>query len=223
MEPEASGVGVDMRWWRAVVIPMVLAGTLLGAAPAYGHVALLSTNPAEGASLDTPPSQAVLVFSESLNRDLTQVALTVNDVPTPPPAPRRITGGTLTVPLPESSGRFRIVYRAVGSDGHRIDGQLRFTVSGTGHSHPAPADPAPAIGGSEAPANVTADDRNAPWWPVALGALLLLGTLAYVLTIGRNRGKDTSSSVATTTESHDPGDQPGQHPGDSGPDDRPTG
>ncbi|HEX6076364.1 MAG TPA: copper resistance CopC family protein [Micromonosporaceae bacterium] len=212
-----------MRWWLTAVV-MVLAGALLGTTPAYGHVGLVSSDPADGATLDTSPNQAVLAFSDPVNRDLSQVALTIDETPTPLPAPSRIVGGTITVPLPGGPGRYRIAYRAVGTDGHRIDGRVRFTVTGPPGSRPSQpdtVDSAPATepdDGSTSPAVavvVSEDQGGGPFWPVVLGALLLIGALAYVLTIGRNRGEETTSSGGTTIESRNRGDQPeGDHPED---------
>lgn len=208
-----------MRWWRAAVVPVMLAGILLGAAPAYGHVVLVSSDPADGARLDAPPSQVVLVFSEPVNPKLSRVALTIGQTPTPLPSLVRILDDTITAPLPAGSGNYRLAYRVIGTDGHRIDGRVQFTVAGTARpTPPATTDSAPATldsGGSPARAVPVDRSDSAPWWPAALGAFLLAGALAYVLTIGRNRGKEASSSVGTTSEPHSRGDRSGdQRPRD---------
>ena len=210
-----------MRWvlrWLAVV-PMVLAGSLLGAFPAYGHVSLASSDPADGAALDAPPAQAVLVFSDPVNGALSRAALLIDGAPVTPPQPVRVDRDTITVPLPAQAGRYRVAYRVVGTDGHRIDGQIRFTVSGPPRgSTPAsaavpdqPSDDAGTprqAGNSVRPALVRGNQSSL--WPLAgLGALLLLGALAYVLTIGRNRGKEASSSVGTTGQPHSGDDSSG--------------
>jgi len=207
-----------MRWWRVAVVPVVLTGVLFGAAPAYGHVALVSSDPADGARLDAPPNRVILVFSEPVNPKLSRVALTIAQTPTPLPSPVRILDDTITVPLPAGSGGYRLVYRVIGTDGHRIDGRVQFTVAGTASDRPTPTattDSAPATldsGGSSARAVPADRGDSAPWWPAVLGAFLLAGALAYVLTIGRNRGKEASSSVGTTSEPHSRGDQSGdQH------------
>jgi methionine-rich copper-binding protein CopC len=191
---------------------MVLVGSLLGAFPAYGHVSLASSDPADGATLDAPPGQAVLVFSDPVNGALSRTALLIDGAPVTPPQPVRVDGDTITVPLPAQAGRYRVAYRVVGVDGHRIDGQIRFTVSGSPRSTTPPSAAAPDQPSSDAGTPRQAANSARPalvrgsqssLWPLAgLGALLLLGALAYVLTIGRNRGEEASSSVGTTGQPH---------------------
>jgi methionine-rich copper-binding protein CopC len=207
---------------------MVLAGSLLGAFPAYGHVSLASSDPADGVTLDAPAAQAVLVFSDPVNGALSRTALLIDGAPVMPPQPVRVDGDTITVPLPAQAGRYRISYRVVGADGHRIDGQIRFTVSDAPLGSVPPTTAVPDQPSSDAgtptrtgnpvrPALVRGSQSS--FWPLAgLGALLLLGALAYVLTIGRNRGKEASSSVGTTGQPHGGDDSSGGHtPGDDHP------
>lgn len=203
-----------MRWvWRwLAVVPMVLAGSLIGAFPAYGHVSLASSDPADGATLDTPPVQAVLVFSDPVNGALSRAALLIDGAPVTPPQPVRVDGDTVTVPLPAQAGRYRVAYRVVSADGHRVDGQIRFAVNGAPTSATPPSAAVSDQPSSDAGTPARAADPARPalvrgsqssLWPLAgLGALLLLGALAYVLTIGRNRGKEASSSVGTTGQPH---------------------
>lgn len=212
-----------MRWvWRwLAVVPMVLAGSLLGAFPAYGHVSLASSDPADGATLDAPAAQAVLVFSDPVNGALSRAALLIDGAPATPPQPVRVDGDTITVPLPAQAGRYRVAYRVVGADGHRIDGQIRFTVTG-----PPPGSTTATTGPADQPSSDAGTPTRAgnpvrpalvrgsqsSLWPLAgLGALLLLGALAYVLTIGRNRGKEASSSVGTPGQPHGGDDSSGGH------------
>lgn len=203
-----------MRWiWRwLAVVAMVLAGSLLGAFPAYGHVSLASSDPADGAILDVPAAQAVLVFSDPVNGALSRAALLIDGAPVTPPQPVRVDGDTITVPLPAQAGRYRIAYRVVSADGHRVDGQIRFAVSDPSRSSTPPSAAASDQPSSDAGTPMRAGNSVRPalvrgsqssLWPLAgLGALLLLGALAYVLTIGRNRGKEASSSVGTSGQPH---------------------
>ncbi len=219
-----------MRWRWLAVVPMVLAGSLLGALPAYGHVSLASSDPADGATLAAPAAEAVLVFSDPVNGALSRAALQVDGAPVTPPQPVRVDGDTITVPLPAQAGRYRVAYRVVGVDGHRIDGQIRFTVSGPPTSATPPSAAVPDQPSSEAgtsrqvgnpvrPALVRGSQSSL--WPLAgLGALLLLGFLAYVLIVGRNRGKEVSSSVGTTGQLPGGDDVPGEQTTD---DDHPRG
>lgn len=196
-----------MRWRWLAVVPMVLAGSLLGALPAYGHVTLIASDPLDGVSITVPLARAQLTFSEPLEAGLSRAALMINGVLVTSSEPSWFAEDTIHVPLPARAGRYRIIYRVVGVDGHRVDGQIRFTVTGPPGSTPTTALADEPSGYVEPSAWHTEGSSirasRSSLWPLAgLGALLLLGALAYVLTIGRNRDKEASSSVGTTGQPH---------------------
>jgi methionine-rich copper-binding protein CopC len=176
------------------VVVSVLAAVLIGATPAYAHVALLSSDPEDGAKLAKAPSRVVLTFSDPLDASLTRVAVTIDDKPVTLASSARTEGNTVTVPLAGGGGSYLVAYRVVGSDGHRIDGEIGFTV--TGRSSPA-ATGAGAVGspghhhdGAAPTKQAGTVTRSWVWLVVGLGAVLLLGGLAYVLTVGRKRSED---------------------------------
>ena len=115
---------------------LALAGALLLAAlialpaPAQAHDTLLSTDPEDGATLETSPAEVTFTFSADILEVSPLVRITDEDgtelaeiVPT-------IDGPTATATLPEPlpAGTHSIQWRVVSSDGHPIEGTLTLTV-----------------------------------------------------------------------------------------------
>ncbi|MGH3655828.1 MAG: copper resistance CopC family protein [Micromonosporaceae bacterium] len=199
--------------WLAV--PVLLGGVLLGGGPAYAHVELTSSTPADGAALRTAPSEVVLTFSGDINPELTEAAVTV-DGKSAGAGPATVKGATVTVPLPGDEGDYRVAYRVVATDGHRVDGELRFTAAAPAGNPDSSATSAP---GSPSDAGETARaaspspavkartvTRSWVWLLIGLGGVGLVGALAYVLISGRKRPEDVPSSADT-----DPSDRDGGH------------
>lgn len=102
-----------------------------GASPAFAHAALLSTEPAAGATLDAPPTEVVLRFSEGVETSGRQIR--VFDA-----QERRVDSGdvtgqdgnkTLRLPLGEiSDGTHVVTWSVVSADGHPIRGAFTFVV-----------------------------------------------------------------------------------------------
>ena len=136
----------------------VIAAALLGwaAAPAAAHSELVSSDPANGASLPAAPPTATLTFNEDIAGEFTSVAVTIGSA-APAPAAATTAGPAVTVDLaaalaalpadtPGQSGpvAWTVAYRVVSADGHPIQGQVGFTA-------PLPAAPTPTPAPSEAP------------------------------------------------------------------------
>ena len=117
----------------------------LGAAPAFAHTRLLSSDPADGASLDTVPQQVSLTFNEPMQAGFATVTVIGPDG-TPYQAGQITTdGGTVTVGVAPlgPAGRYEIGYRVISEDGHPVTGSVAFTMTAPGPAAAA-ATPAPA-------------------------------------------------------------------------------
>lgn len=126
----------------------VLASALVGAAlvllaptAALAHDTLVSSDPADGAALESSPAQLTLDFSA----DILDVTPVVRIVGADGQAVQEVTPAvwgrsavaTLSEPLP--AGEYTVQWRVVSSDGHPIEGDFGITVQ----NDPAPtADPA---------------------------------------------------------------------------------
>ncbi len=203
---------------RAVVVavlgPLVGVGLVIGlglglAAPAAAHDQLVSTSPADGAVLDSPPALVELTFSNAV-ADLGSVLVVEDAVGQPvQDAPPTIDGTVVRSPLPPDVGlgTYVVRWRVVAQDGHPIEGSFTFTVSDAVGSDavadPATATDAPSAGATDVPAaagspgatsTATADstatpaladdvapDEGGSRLAPLLGGLLAVGAVAGVL------------------------------------------
>lgn len=115
---------------------LALAGALLLAAlialpaPAQAHDTLLSTDPEDGATLETSPEEVTFTFSADILDVSPLVRISDDDGEEVAEIVPTIDGPTATAaveePLP--AGTYDIQWRVVSSDGHPIEGTLTVTV-----------------------------------------------------------------------------------------------
>ncbi len=114
----------------------VLATVLLGAAmllapaPAHAHDSLISSDPADGATLETSPEQITLTYSADVLEVSPVVQMSESDSGEPVELTPVIDGPTVTAEIPEplAAGTHTVQWRVVSSDGHPIEGSFTFTV-----------------------------------------------------------------------------------------------
>lgn len=126
----------------ALCSALLLAVMLALPAPAQAHDTLLSTDPEDGATLETSPEDITFTFSADILEVSPLVRITDEDgtelaeiVPT-------IDGPTATATLPEPlpAGTHSIQWRVVSSDGHPIEGTLTLTVEQAPEGAAEPSD-----------------------------------------------------------------------------------
>ena len=137
---------------------LLLAALLALPAPAQAHDTLLSTDPEDGATLETSPEDIDLTFSADIlevsplvritDEDGTELAEIVPTIEGP------VATATLEEPLP--AGTHEIQWRVVSSDGHPIEGTFSLTVeqdssepAETGENEEASEPAASDAGGAE--------------------------------------------------------------------------
>ncbi len=108
------------------------AAVLLAASPAFAHTKLVRSNPAANATVKTPPRTITLTFNERVVPAFSKFELTMPahrmEVPVTTTVSRdgkRIVG---TVGSRLMKGSYKITWTAAGADGHRMTGDLSFTV-----------------------------------------------------------------------------------------------
>lgn len=105
---------------------IVLVGLLL-ATPAFAHARLVNSDPAANAKIKSP-GQIKLHFSESLEPAFSSASLT-DARGTTVPVSRSVGSDTITLlPLTLKPGVYRVTWRSVGQDTHRLTGSFGFTV-----------------------------------------------------------------------------------------------
>ncbi|MBI5089964.1 MAG: copper resistance protein CopC [Actinobacteria bacterium] len=111
----------------------ITTAVLVSANPASAHNTLLSSDPADGATLVVAPSQMTLVFDKSV--PLETLSIDLIDASgvrsTLSGSKHGATGDTEVVtPLPPlPAGEVTTRWRLVGPDGHPITGRVSFTVA----------------------------------------------------------------------------------------------
>lgn len=118
---------------RSLVVITVVANLLAGSEAAFSHAMLIETEPASQASLATPPSEIVLVFSEAV----TPVVLRLIDIEGKTIAQADELGGKklrLSLPLEARipDGQYLMSYRVMSADTHPIAGAFSFSVGTPG-------------------------------------------------------------------------------------------
>lgn len=179
-----------------LLIPAVAAG------PALAHDALQSTSPAADATVTSAPGTVSLTLSEpptdSKSLNLSVITVTDGEGKTLSDGKVTVAGATIsTTVVPGANGPHKVLWRAVSSDGHPIDGSYSYTVQDparTASAAPSPASaaPSPVPTPASAAPGTTEFERAAP--PNNDNALMTLGiaaaviaALAGILFLGRRR------------------------------------
>jgi copper resistance protein C len=194
-------------WFIAILAALTL---LMAVPPAGAHAELESSDPTDGATLSSAPSELTFIFGEQIIPEGNAVTLT--DVEADirlEVGPVEVDGDTVSVTWPQASpaGEFRAAYRVVSEDGHPIDGTITFTVqeavgivSGSPSAVTASPDAVPtptadqeaisasAAAVSESP-TPTADDGDAGLlaWVLGIGLAVLIGAGAGIWVMRRMR------------------------------------
>ena len=179
-----------MRLLRRAAVLLLLTGLtlLVGGAPAWAHSKLLGSDPAQGASLDTPPGTVSLTFNEPVQLGFNTITVVGPDGADYRTGEITAVDNTLTVPvLPFGpAGTYELGYRVVSADGHPVSGVVPFNLAkpGPGSSEARPAGAAPAAVGPAAPPGTAG---GTPVWPWFVGAVLLVGGgVVFALRLGRS-------------------------------------
>jgi hypothetical protein len=172
---------------------------LLGAAPAFAHTRLESSDPADKSSVDTAPESVSLTFNEDISAEFASISVVGPDGTNYATGPVSAAGGQVSTAVSPlgPAGAYEIGYRVVSDDGHPVQGKLTFTLTTPGPAASAPtAAPAvaPAPTAQAGPPATTAVDpqastrpsEGAPIWPWLVGAVILVAVGAVVaLRLGR--------------------------------------
>ncbi len=130
---------------RLTVVAVLTAVAAIGlAAPASAHNVLLSSNPADGAVLQTSPTTVQLTFDQPVENFEPVVSVLGPDGQryesgTPQVDSTEVTAGVGALP---GAGDYVIAYRVVSADGHPVQGEIRFRLDAPASSSAPRAPPA---------------------------------------------------------------------------------
>ncbi len=179
----AYGEGVSVTAFRlpalASLVAVVLATAGLLAGPALAHADLVESQPADNARLAEQPSSITLTFNDRPLADSTGMVAQTPTGETIDLSPVSVSGTTATAAWPEGqpAGRFTVIWRNVGSDGHPQTGEFTFAVTTGTTYEPGPDTPAIAADDS----THTEESGGLPGWVlpvIALVVVLLVAGLA---------------------------------------------
>ncbi|GAA2990188.1 hypothetical protein LV75_002950 [Actinokineospora diospyrosa] len=155
--------------------------TVALAGPALAHNQLVSSTPADKASVDSGPSTIELTFDQPV-----QAGENLNSIVVVGPdgtgqwqgGKAAVRGNVVSAPLRPlgPAGDYRVGYRILSADGHPVSGEIKFTLTAAGTGTPArAAEVAPTTGQAAAE-----DDGGVPVWIWIAGAAVLLGAGVFL-------------------------------------------
>ena len=122
---------------KSILAPLAALALTALPATAFAHPRLLSSDPAQGATV-SKPTRVSLAFSEVLVAPLSGIELTMTAMPgmanhKPMPVKgfqTKITGKTMVATLPRAlpTGTYVLKWHVVAADQHRIEGSYSFKV-----------------------------------------------------------------------------------------------
>jgi copper transport protein len=167
---------------RRLALIGAVAGALALPATAWAHAALLHTVPQASGTVNTPPRQVALTYSEAVEPRFAIVSVTdQNGKQETAGPPRRSPADpdTLLAPVERlSEGWYLVYWRAISVDGHPVRGAFTFAVGP--NAGPAPQFVIPSVSETAAtPRLVTAR------WIVFLSVMCAVGLAALRLAVAR--------------------------------------
>lgn len=134
----APGAGRG-RGRAALAVLAFLALTLLPAAPAYAHAALLRTSPPAGSIVPEAPREVTLTFSEPVSPVADKIRIVGPDGQRADRGTPSVDGNVLKIGLREDApkGTYLVSYRVISADSHPIPGGFTFSVGAPSATPPA--------------------------------------------------------------------------------------
>lgn len=151
----------------AIVIGVACLALLGVATPAFAHNSLVSSSPANEASVESTPATIKLTFDQPVQNGegLNSVTVKGPDDTAWRTGPVDVESNVVTTTLDElgPAGGYTITYRVVSADGHPVSGDVKFTLTTAGNGTPTTATEETDTGG------------GLPIWVWIVGAVVLLG------------------------------------------------
>jgi hypothetical protein len=170
-----------------VLLAASCALLLVTALPAAAHNELKSSNPAAGATVDTPPDKIVLTFAEDLIPGKTTITVTGPDGANVAAAEAALSGPTATIPITAAhAGAYTVAYKVTADDGDVTNSKLTFTLALTAATTTTTTTTSAPTTAPQAQ-NTANSDSGTTWWPWLVGALALILIAVLLLVFLRRR------------------------------------
>lgn len=176
-----------------VLLPALLALLVLlaGAPRAAAHNTLLGTDPADGSTVDTPPSHVTLTFDQPAQALGTEVVVLGPDGAVASTGSAELVDDTVAQALAGglAAGTYTVQWRVTSADGHPLSGELTFTAAAAAPveavAAPPTADPTEAAPVAPSPtATISAQQELADDEDAGLEAGVIAAIVVAVLAAG---------------------------------------
>ena len=129
---------VVLRLLAATVAACV--ALLLGAAPAFAHTRLESSDPADKSNVDSAPESVSLSFNEDISAEFASMSVVGPDGTNYATGQVSAAGAQVSTAVSPlgPAGAYTIGYRVVSDDGHPVQGKVSFTLTAPGPAAAAP-------------------------------------------------------------------------------------
>ncbi|WP_125107858.1 MULTISPECIES: copper resistance protein CopC [Gulosibacter] len=192
----------------AALVLAVAAAVWGAATAASAHDELVSSTPADGDSLESAPTEAVLEFSGNVQEVGTEFALQdASGATVELPEAYTISGTSISQPLPElEHGEYSLNWRVVSEDGHPISGTIGFGVGSTlgggastadaGQFQNQPVDP------NDVDVSASSDSGTNPWLVgiMSFVGVLVIGGAAVIIVMRMRRGNTPGGQTPAAGE-----------------------
>ncbi len=210
VEP-ARGIRLaGVRWIAGVLLTLALAaiGAVVFASPALAHDVLISSTPADKASLSTAPTTMTFTFDQPVQNFAPVIAVTGPDGKQYQSGSATVNGNTVSSAMGLGpTGTYTASYRIVSADGHPVTGQITFTLTaaGSGSGSTATVDVSSA---AVATAQTSATGAAAATGGSGgLGAGIWIGIIIAVIVVAAAAVVLIRRPKAPTPSGRDPGQQ----------------
>jgi copper transport protein len=155
----------------AALVAVVFTVLVAAATPASAHAALVATNPPQGGTVASAPSEVTLTFSESITPVKDKIRVTAPDGTRADKGAPTVEGAVLRIPLRGDLpiGTYLVSYRIISADSHPVPGGFTFNIGAPSATVPTP----------------TTDDttQNRPI-AIAIGVVKYIGYAGLLLAVG---------------------------------------
>jgi methionine-rich copper-binding protein CopC len=180
----------------ALVASVAAMAVFALAGPASAHTGLESSDPADGSSVSTAPTQLKLTFEEPVSAAAGAISITGPEGTTWTVGKPTTTDKVVTVPVePEGpAGNYTVSYKVSSSDGDNVSRKISFTLTAavpttpaTTTQPPSTSSAAPATTATPAPQAAESDSTGLhPWIWILIAAIVVILVATFLL---RRRAK----------------------------------
>jgi len=207
-------------WAAGIVVGLLLTLGIVAAPAAQAHDALVSTEPADGATVPVAPAEVSLTFEEPAVAMGTEIEVTSPDGTVVSSGEPVLLDTTVSQAVEGDlpAGKYTVTWRVTSQDGHAVSGTYAFTAAEASGAAPPPsaspsaspsatptpaesssaaASPEPTAAASATPSSAgsASDDEAATPALAVVGAGLLLGALFGLLGWARTRRQRASGGA----------------------------